>query len=48
MPIELKVTANNDGTVNLKGSPPTQLVKTTVMPVFHQMQIRIVREDGDE
>jgi hypothetical protein len=48
MPIELKVTVNNDGTVNLKGSPPTQLVKTTVMPVFHQMQIRIVREDGDE
>jgi hypothetical protein len=44
MPIELKVTVNNDGTVNLKGSPPTQLVKTTVMPVFHQMQIRIVRE----
>lgn len=48
MPIELKVTVNNDGTVNLKGSPPTQLVKTTIMPVFHQMQIRIVREDGDE
>jgi hypothetical protein len=48
MPIELKVTVNNDGTVNLKGSPPTQLVKTTVMPIFHQIQIRIVREDGDE
>ncbi|BAY95257.1 MULTISPECIES: hypothetical protein [unclassified Tolypothrix] len=48
MPIELKVTVNNDGTVNLKASPPTQMVKTSVMPVFHQMQLRIVREDGDE
>ena len=48
MPIELKVIVNHDGKVNLKGSPPTQLVKTTVMPVFHQMQIWIVREDDDE
>lgn len=46
MPIELKVTVNNDGKVNIKGSPPTQLVKTTVMPVFHQMRLRIVK-DGD-
>jgi hypothetical protein len=46
MPIELKVIVDNDGKVDLMGSPPTQLVKTTVMPVFHQMRIRIVR-DGD-
>lgn len=48
MPIELKVTVNQDGSVNLKSSPPTQLVKTTIMPVFHQMRLRVVREDGDE
>ncbi|WP_414573171.1 hypothetical protein [Nostoc sp. CCY 9925] len=48
MPIELKVTVNHDGKVNLKGSPPTQLVKTTIMPVFHQMRLTVVREDGDE
>jgi hypothetical protein len=46
MPIELKVVVNHDGTVNVKGSPPTQLVKTTVMPVFHHMRLRVVRDDG--
>lgn len=47
MPIELKVAVNPDGTINVKGSPPTQLVKTTVMPVFHRMRLRVVREDGE-
>lgn len=47
MPIELKVTVNADGTVQLTGSPPTQLVSTTIMPVFHHMRLRVVREDGE-
>lgn len=47
MPIELKVTVNPDGTIQVKGSPPTQLVNTTVMPVWHQMRLRIVREDDE-
>lgn len=47
MPIELKVTANPDGTVNVKGSPPTQLIKTTVMPVFHRMRVKVVRKDDE-
>lgn len=47
MPIELKVTVNPDGTCTVKGSPPTQLVQTTVMPVWHQMRLRVVREDGE-
>lgn len=47
MPIELKVTSNPDGTLQVKGCPPTQLVKTTVMPVFHHLRLRIVREDGE-
>lgn len=47
MPIELKVTVNPDGTCTIKGSPPTQLVQTTVMPVWHQMRLRVVREDGE-
>lgn len=47
MPIELKINVNQDGTVNLKASPPTQLVKTTVMPVFHQMKLRAIRDDGE-
>jgi hypothetical protein len=48
MPIELKVTVTQDGSVKLKGSPPTQLVKTTIMPVFHQMRLRVVRTDDNE
>lgn len=47
MPIELKVAVNPDGTVKLTGSPPTQLVRTTIMPVFHHMRLRVVREDGE-
>jgi len=47
MPVELKINVNKDGTVNLNASPPTQLVKTTVMPVFHQLKLRVVRDDGE-
>jgi hypothetical protein len=47
MPIELKVAVNPDGTVKLTGSPPTQLVSTTIMPVFHHMRLRVVREDDE-
>jgi hypothetical protein len=47
MPIELKVAVNPDGTVKLISSPPTQLVQTTIMPVFHHMRLRVVREDDE-
>jgi hypothetical protein len=47
MPIELKVAVNPDGTVNVKGSPPTQLIQTTVMPVFHRMRVKVVRKDDE-
>jgi hypothetical protein len=47
MPVELKINVNKDGTVNLNASPPTQLVKTTVMPVFHQLKLRVVKDDGE-
>jgi hypothetical protein len=45
--IELKVIVNSDGTVELKSAPPTQLFQTTIMPVFHHMRLRVVREDGE-
>jgi hypothetical protein len=47
MPVELKIEANPDGTVQTKGCPPTQSVQTTVMPVFHQVKLRVVREDDE-
>ncbi|MBE7383758.1 MAG: hypothetical protein F6J95_020370 [Leptolyngbya sp. SIO1E4] len=45
MPIELRVTVEDDGSVSLNGAPPTQRTETTILPVFHQMKLRIVRED---
>lgn len=47
MPIELKVMVNPDGTCIVTGSPPTQGIQTTIMPVWHQMRLRVVREDGE-
>lgn len=42
MPVELRVSVDDSGQVTLKGSPPTQRTETAVLPVFHQMKLRIV------
>ena len=44
MPIELRVSVDDAGQVTLKGAAPTQRTETTVLPVFHQMQLRIVED----
>lgn len=44
MPIELRVEVDESGQVTLKGAAPTQRTETTVLPVFHQMQLRIVED----
>jgi hypothetical protein len=44
MPIEMRVEVNEAGQVTLMGSPPTQRTETTVLPVFHQMRIRVCRD----
>ena len=44
MPIELRVEVDESGQVRLKGSAPTQRTETAVLPVFHQMQLRIVED----
>jgi hypothetical protein len=44
MPVEIRVEVNEQGQVKLTGSPPTQRTETTILPVFHQMKIRISRE----
>ncbi|WP_163664379.1 hypothetical protein [Adonisia turfae] len=48
MPIELRVTVDDAGQVTLKGAAPTQRTTTTVLPVFHRMQMRIVEDHGEE
>ncbi|MFG6107474.1 hypothetical protein U2F10_34915 [Leptothoe sp. EHU-05/26/07-4] len=42
MPVELRVIVDEAGQVTLKGAPPTQRTATTVLPMFHQMQMHIV------
>ncbi len=47
LPVEVRVEVNEDGTVQVKGSPPTQIFETSIMPVFHRMKLRVAREDGE-
>jgi hypothetical protein len=47
MPIEFNVNVEDTGQVTLWGTAPTQRTETTFLPVFHQMQLRIVREDAE-
>ena len=47
MPVENGVTVDDDGKVTLHGSPPTQLTETTILPVFHQMKLKVVRDDEE-
>ena len=44
MPIEFRVSVDETGQVSLSGSVPTQRTATTVLPVFHQMQLRVVED----
>jgi hypothetical protein len=48
LPIEIRVEVDDAEIVSLKGSPPTQRTETTILPVFHQMQLRIVLDNGDK
>lgn len=44
MPFELDVHLDAGGCVSLAGSPPTQYTETTILPVFHQLKLRVVTE----
>lgn len=47
MPVEINIAVDDQGKVTLNGSPPTQRTETTILPVFHQLKLRVVRdEDG--
>jgi hypothetical protein len=41
MPIQLDLHVAEDGRVILGGSPPLYYVDTTILPVFHQLSIKI-------
>jgi hypothetical protein len=45
LPIELSVERDGDGALVVLGSPPSQRVATSFLPVFHRMSVRIEREE---
>ncbi|MBD2206940.1 hypothetical protein H6G33_31185 [Calothrix sp. FACHB-1219] len=46
MPIEMRIETQENGEVTVKSSAPTQNIETTIMPVFHRLQLRVVTNDG--
>lgn len=47
LPVEIRISVSESGQVTLKGSPPTQRTETTFMPVFHQLTLRVIRENDE-
>ncbi|MCU0567013.1 MAG: hypothetical protein MUF49_10495 [Oculatellaceae cyanobacterium Prado106] len=45
MPVEIYIEVDDQGQVHLTGSPPTQRTETTFLPIFHQMKLRISRDE---
>jgi hypothetical protein len=45
LPMELRVRGSESGEVTLQAGPPTQRVETTVFPVLHRLQVRLVRTE---
>lgn len=44
IPIELRVSEGETGRVTIEGSAPSQRTETTVLPIFHHLQLRIVKD----
>jgi len=47
IPIELDLLVAEDGSVILGGSPPLYYTETTILPVFHQLNVTIKIETPD-
>ena len=41
MPVEIKVSVDDDGQASLKSNAPTQSTETTIMPVFHRLKLTV-------
>jgi hypothetical protein len=46
LPVEIELT-DEDGEWRIEAAPPTQLVETTVLPVWHRVQLRVSLDDGE-
>jgi hypothetical protein len=48
IPVQIDLLVNEDGTVVIGSSPPLYYADTTILPVFHQLDIKIaVNENPD-
>ncbi len=49
MPVQLDIDVLEDGSLSLGGAPPLYYVATTILPVFHQLKVKIsVTEKSEE
>ena len=48
MPIELDVCNGGGKVFALSASPPTQQIETTILPVFHHLQVTLAADDWEE
>ena len=47
LPFELEMRVDSRGRCELHAAPPTQELETSVMPVFHRLTVRMVRDGGE-
>ena len=45
MPVELEISIDESAHLVVGGAPPTQRTETSVMPVFHRLTLRLVRDE---
>lgn len=48
IPIQLQLEVRDDGSVMLGSSPPLYYTETTVLPVFHQLNVNITVTENDD
>lgn len=46
LPVEIEL-ADENGEWRIEAAPPTQLIETTVLPVWHRVQLRVSLDDGE-
>ena len=45
LPVELEFGVSSNGKVHIEAGPPTQLIETTFMPVWHRLVLKLTADD---
>ena len=48
LPIELDVGQSPDGSIKLGASPPTQRIETSILPVFHHLEVTLAADSDTD